>query len=285
MATAAILARIGELKAKLDTTKEPGQKAAAVLDKLTAIVNNPASSDDAAVDGLTTELKGSIDAVVAAAAAPPGVMMTAPPGGISGAAMDAAGEAAGSPPTDGAAGSPPPAPLPPTDGAAGSPPPAPLPPPPPAPLPPTDGAAGSPPPAPLPPPPPAASGETGSAPSLSAAAAAWPTENDVGNASEALSAAQPGPGQDAARETLAAVAAAKTAAQDELGNASEALSAASEGAEKDAAYKRLAAAKNALGLPEGGRLRKTHHQTPKRRRSAKSKGRKKLSKKKTGSRK
>ena len=80
----------------------------------------------------------------------------------------------------------------------------------------------------------------------------------------------------AAGQAEAAPAAAKTAAQDELSNASEALSAAQPGPEQDAARERLAAAKKALGLPEGGRSRKTRHRTPKR---------KKLSRKKSVKRK
>ena len=70
--------------------------------------------------------------------------------------------------------------------------------------------------------------------------------------------------------------------QSDIDNASEALSSAEPGPEQDAARERLYAVKKAAGQEEGGK-RKTHHQTPKRRRSAK--GRKKLSKKKTGSRK
>ncbi|MCX8511094.1 MAG: hypothetical protein ORN83_04980, partial [Chthoniobacteraceae bacterium] len=116
---------------------------------------------------------------------------------------------------------------------------------------------------------------------MSATTPAWPTNSDIASASEALSAAEPGPTQEAAQTTLSA---AKDAAQSELENASEALSAAEPGPAQEAARKRLGDAKRALGLEEGGK-RKTRHQTPKRRRSAKSKGRKGLSKKKTGSRK
>ena len=216
MATAAILARIGELKAKLDITKEPGQKAAAVLDKLTAIVNNPASSDDAVVDGLTTELKGSIEAVVAAAAAPAGVI-SVPPGGMgSGAAMDAAGEEA-----------------------------------------------------------------------KAKAAAAAEAEAEVAAKAAA----------DAAKVAEAEVAAPSGEANPlgvGLGNGglSTAESALGLGpgarpetlAERGAREADEAAADAGIEQEQGGK-RKTRHQTPKRRRSAKSKGRKKLSKKKTGSRK
>ena len=233
MATAAILARIGELKAKLDITKEPGQKAAAVLDKLTAIVNNPASSDDAAVDGLTTELKGSIEAVVAAAAAPAGVI-SVPPGGMgSGAAMDAAGE---------------------------------------------------------------------EAKAKAAAAAAAEAEVAAKAAADAAKVAEAEVAAKAAAAEAAKAAAAEAAAPSGeanplgvgLGNGglSTAESALGLGpgarpetlAERGAREADEAAADAGIEQEQGGK-RKTRHQTPKRRRSAKSKGRKKLSKKKTGSRK
>ena len=233
MATAAILARIGELKAKLDITKEPGQKAAAVLDKLTAIVNNPASSDDAVVDGLTTELKGSIEAVVAAAAAPAGVI-SVPPGGMgSGAAMDAAGE---------------------------------------------------------------------EAKAKAAAAAAAEAEVAAKAAADAAKVAEAEVAAKAAAAEAAKAAAAEAAAPSGeanplgvgLGNGglSTAESALGLGpgarpetlAERGAREADEAAADAGIEQEQGGK-RKTRHQTPKRRRSAKSKGRKKLSKKKTGSRK
>ena len=233
MATAAILARIGELKAKLDITKEPGQKAAAVLDKLTAIVNNPASSDDAVVDGLTTELKGSIEAVVAAAAAPAGVI-SVPPGGMgSGAAMDAAGE---------------------------------------------------------------------EAKAKAAAAAEAEAEVAAKAAADAAKVAEAEVAAKAAAAEAAKAAAAEAAAPSGeanplgvgLGNGglSTAESALGLGpgarpetlAERGAREADEAAADAGIEQEQGGK-RKTRHQTPKRRRSAKSKGRKKLSKKKTGSRK
>ena len=233
MATAAILARIGELKAKLDITKEPGQKAAAVLDKLTAIVNNPASSDDAVVDGLTTELKGSIEAVVAAAAAPAGVR-SVPPGGMGrGAAMDAAGE---------------------------------------------------------------------EAKAKAAAAAEAEAEVAAKAAADAAKVAEAEVAAKAAAAEAAKAAAAEAAAPSGeanplgvgLGNGglSTAESALGLGpgarpetlAERGAREADEAAADAGIEQEQGGK-RKTRHQTPKRRRSAKSKGRKKLSKKKTGSRK
>ena len=249
MATAAILARIGELKAKLDITKEPGQKAAAVLDKLTAIVNNPASSDDAVVDGLTTELKGSIEAVVAAAAAPAGVI-SVPPGGMgSGAAMDAAGEEAKA------------------KAAA------------------------------------AAEAEAEVA-AKAAADAAKVAEAEVAAkaAADAAKVAEAEVAAKAAAAEAAKAAAAEAAAPSGeanplgvgLGNGglSTAESALGLGpgarpetlAERGAREADEAAADAGIEQEQGGK-RKTRHQTPKRRRSAKSKGRKKLSKKKTGSRK
>ena len=217
MATAAILARIGELKAKLDITKEPGQKAAAVLDKLTAIVNNPASSDDAVVDGLTTELKGSIEAVVAAAAAPAGVI-SVPPGGMgSGAAMDAAGEEAKAKAAAAAEAE--------AEVAAK-----------------------------------AAAAEAAKAAAAEAAAPsgeANPLGVGLGNGGLSTAESALGLGPGARPETLA---------------------------ERGAREADEAAADAGIEQEQGGK-RKTRHQTPKRRRSAKSKGRKKLSKKKTGSRK
>ena len=265
MATAAILARIGELKAKLDITKEPGQKAAAVLDKLTAIVNNPASSDDAVVDGLTTELKGSIEAVVAAAAAPAGVI-SVPPGGMgSGAAMDAAGEEAKAKAAAAAAAE--------AEVAA------------------------------------KAAADAAKAAEAEAAAKAAADAAKVAEAEVAAKAAA-----DAAKVAEAEVAAKAAAAEAAKAAAAEAAAPSGEANPLGVGLGNggLSTAESALGLGPGARpetlaergareadeaaadagieqeqggKRKTRHQTPKRRRSAKSKGRKKLSKKKTGSRK